>query len=120
MVIYMNTSILADVRTACNVNEYDTAFDTQLIPLINTFLFRLAQVGIGTKGFSVTGIDQKWNDFIPENSEYFHSVKTYVSIRVRLEFDPPDNSSVSAALQADAKELEWCLYNEAEFGLTDM
>ncbi len=114
----MDHSILTDVKIACNVNEYDNAFDAQLLPLINTYLFTLAQIGIGAKGFHVSGANEKWNDFIAENSEYFQPVKTYISNRVRLEFDPPENSSVLTSLKEETKEIEWRLYNEAEFGLT--
>jgi hypothetical protein len=36
-------------------------------------------------------------------------VKTYIYLKVRLLFDPPSNSSVAEAFNAQASELEWRL-----------
>lgn len=111
-----NRSILVDVRLASNVTENDDSFDGQLIPLTNTYLFRVAQIGIGKKGFYITGTDEQWTDFIEENFEYFHPVKTYVGTKVRLDFDPPENAALLTVLKEEVAQIEWCLYNEAEFG----
>lgn len=111
------SSILLDIREMCDVGVKVDAFDGQLIPLINTFLFRSAQFGVGKKGFFITGPGETWTDFIEENSEYFSALKNYISIRVKLIFDPPENGALLTALKEEAKELEWCLYNEAEVGL---
>lgn len=110
----MNSSILLDIREACDVGRDIGSFDGQLIPLINSFLFRSAQFGVGVKGFMVKGPDETWSDFIGENAECFAALKSYISIRVKLIFDPPDNAALLAALKEEAKELEWCLYDEAE------
>ena len=110
----MENSILLDIREMCDVGEHVDSFDGQLIPLINTFLFRLAQAGVGTKGFLVKGTTETWNQFIPEKSEFYAPVKSYVSIRVKLIFDPPESSALLSALKEEARELEWCLYDEAE------
>ena len=110
----MNESILLNIRVMCDVGENVDSFDGQLIPLINTFLFRSAQFGVGKKGFMVTGTKETWQDFIPEESEFYAAVKSYIAIRVKLIFDPPDSSALLAALKEEARELEWCLYDEAD------
>ena len=112
----MDSSILFDVREMCDVGRNVDSFDGQLIPLINSFLFRSAQAGVGKKGFSIKDSTAKWTDFVEENSENFEALKNYISLRVKLIFDPPENSSLYAALKEEANELGWCLYNEAEFG----
>lgn len=110
----MKDSILRDVREMCDVGKDVDSFDGQLIPLINTFLFRSAQFGVGKKGFSITGDTEKWTDFVEEGFEFYSALKNYISIRVKLIFDPPENSALLAALKEEAKELEWCLYDEAD------
>ena len=110
----MDESILLNIREMCDVGKNIDSFDGQLIPLINTFLFRSAQFGVGRKGFMITGIAETWSDFIPEDSEFYAPVKNYIAIRVKLIFDPPESSALLTALKEEARELEWCLYDEAD------
>lgn len=110
----MDGSILEDVRVACNLNRSDSSFDGQLILHTNTFLFRLAQTGVGKKGFSIDSVYQNWSDFIDENFEEFEAVKSYVGLRVLLVFDPPQSSSVIELLNKTVDELGWTLYAEAD------
>ena len=110
----MDGSILKSVRLACDVGEDDNSFDGQLIPLTNTFLFRVAQIGLGEPGFTITGEDENWGDFIWFTYDDYAAVRSYIGIRVKLIFDPPDNSALLSALKEEAKELEWCLYDEAD------
>lgn len=112
----MDSSILMDIREMCDVGADVDAFDGQLIPLINTFLFRSAQFGVGQKGFMVKDVTETWDGFIGADSEYYSALKNYISIRVKLIFDPPESAALLTALKEEAKELEWCLYDEAEFG----
>lgn len=112
--IYMSESILMDVREMCDVGRDTDSFDGQLIPLINTYLFRSAQIGLGKKGFFIRGTSETWNQFIEEDFENYEALKNYISIRVKLTFDPPESSALLTALKEEARELEWCLYDEAE------
>ena len=116
----MYNSILCDVREYNNCGRTNNSFDGQLIPLINSFLFRSAQAGIGKKGFQVINENQTWADFLGDNVDSFIMLKTYISLRVKLLFDPPENSALLTALREDANELGWSLYNEAEFGMGDL
>lgn len=110
----MDESILLNIREMCDVGESVESFDGQLIPLINTFLFRSAQFGVGKKGFMVTGTNETWKDFLEDNAENYAAVKNYISIRVKLIFDPPESAALLTALKEEARELEWCLYDEAD------
>ena len=112
----MDESILVDIRPMCNVEKNVDVFDDQLIPLINSYLFRAAQIGVGKKGFMISGVDETWSDFVDSelSPECFAALKSYVGLRTQLQFDPPTNAAVLKAKQEDAKEFEWCLYDEAE------
>ena len=74
----MDESILLNVRAACDAGENTDSFDGQLIPLINTFLFRSAQAGVGKKGFFITGTSETWRDFIGDNADNYTAVKSYI------------------------------------------
>ncbi len=105
-------SILRDVRVACGLSPDDSSFDDELVLHTNSFLFRASQFGVGKKGFFIATEDEEWNDFVPDGFENVESLKTYVGLSVRLLFDPPESSSVQAAMKETIKEMEWCLYIE--------
>lgn len=115
----MDGSILEDIRVACNLNRDDDSFDDQLILHTNTFLFRSAQLGVGKRGFSINSVDQQWTDFMPKDFEYFEALKSFIGLRVRIVFDPPETQSVMAAINDIIRELEWTLYAEAEVSKED-
>ena len=111
----MESSILEDVRETCNLDRKETAFEGQLIQLINSFLFRSAQFGVGNKGFMIDSEDQTWDQFLSgKSADQYSALKTYIGLSVRLLFDPPDSSAVITAYKEIVKELEWCLYDEAD------
>lgn len=103
----MEESILVTVRDACGIEQDSNVFDRELIPLINTYLMILCQLGIGTKGFKVTDESQIWGDFEP--SDLYEAAKTYVTTRTRLVFDPPVNAHVTSSLTNLYEEIEWRL-----------
>jgi hypothetical protein len=81
-------------------------FDTDLIIHINTALNILKQLGVGNSGFVVTGPNETWTDFCDDVD--LDMLKTYVYIRVRLLFDPPQGS-MGNSLQETLDMLEWRL-----------
>lgn len=110
----MDNVILYDVRTACGLNWDDDAFDNELIILTNTYLFRAAQIGVGKRGFSISGDSERWSDFANHDFENYEALKVYVGLSVRTKFDPPENGTVMAEMQNTIREMEWCLYIEAD------
>ena len=110
----MDNSILQDIREICDIDKEDDSFDGQLIPLINTYLNRAYTLGVGTKGFSITGPNEKWSDFITNGLEYYEPIKNYIGLRVKLIFDPPESSALQTALKEEMREIEWGLNSTAE------
>ena len=53
---------------------------------------------------------EEWTDFDPsiESSNIFQMVKSYMYLKVRMQFDPP-TGSVASAFQEQIKEYEWRL-----------
>ena len=99
-------SILATVKTHCNVSAEDTSFDGELIEDTNTILSILPQLGIGPdEGFAIESKTDEWSDFLSGNPK-IGLIKSYVGKRVRLLFDPPSNSQHLEALKTTISELE--------------
>lgn len=100
-------SILNSVKKSLNIPETVSAFDPDLVMLINTVFAKLNQLGVGPEDtFEIHGADQNWENFY-DNAD-LNMVRTYVLLETRLMFDPP-TASVLTAMQEKVKELEWRL-----------
>lgn len=108
--------ILPSVKKMLGISyDYD-AFDSDIIMHTNSVLAILTQMGLGPNGgFAISGNDEKWTDFIP-NVTKFNFVKSYVFLKVRLLFDPPQSGTANEAANRMISEMEWRLYTESEWG----
>ena len=111
----MRDSILQTLRAMLgpSVSDAYTAFDTELIAHINTVLMILYQVGIGQKGFRITGETETWGDFLGTATN-LEAVKSFVYLRVKMLFDPPSSSFVLESMKTSAEELLWRLNVEVD------
>lgn len=113
------TSILTTTKKLCGIEETDTSFDDDIIVFINGVLFTLNQVGVGpAEGFSISDKNAKWTDLVGERKD-LDGVKTYIYLKTRLMFDPPQSSFLVDAIKDQIKEFEWRLNIQAEGGTTD-
>ena len=107
-------SILDTIKKLLGGSENDNHFDTDLIIHINSVFMILNQLGVGPeKGFSIKGSEEKWSEFIKEEDQ-LEAVKTYIYLKVRNIFDPPQSSAVLEAINKTINELEWRLQVGAE------
>lgn len=111
------SSILEDVKKMIGPSASYDVFDTELIIHINSVFSILKQMGVGPQDetFKITGANEQWYDFF-EEGENLEMVKTYVFLKVRLIFDPPQSSSVTEAYNRQISELEWRLNVEVDPG----
>lgn len=101
------TSILNTVKEAILVGIDCTDFDNDIILHTNSVLAILTQLGVGPKeGYSITGASETWEDFMG-SSKLLNTVKTYVTLKVRLIFDPPQTSATLESLKQLIAEYEW-------------
>lgn len=103
--------ILTDVKKMIGPSEIYDQFDKDLIIHINSVFTILQQLGIGPKtGFALEDGKEEWTDFDStiESSNIFQMVKSYMYLKVRMQFDPP-TGSVASAFQEQIKEYEWRL-----------
>ena len=113
-------SILNTVKKMLGLDADYTAFDVDIIVLINSALMTLNQLGVGRKKtFSITGPDETWSELLDERDD-MESVKTYVYLKTRLMFDPPATSFVADAMAKQCDEIEWRLNVRAESEGSDM
>lgn len=104
----MDESILESVKKILGLTSEYTHFDTDLIIHINTILMVLYQMGYGDEPFSICDDSTTWDDYLQDNTD-LAAIKTYLALRVRLLFDPP-NSSVAQAIQQQLDELQWRIF----------
>lgn len=89
-------------------------FDQDIIIHINSVFMILRQLGVGPdNGFSITGKTETWTDFTSDIDK-LESIKTYMYMRVRLIFDPPQSSFVMEAMNKQISEFEWRLNVEVD------
>ena len=111
----MQESILTSIKKLLGITEDYTHFDTDVIMHINSVFMILMQLGIGpAEGFSITGDSEVWSDFLSD-ATWFESVKSYVYLKVKLIFDPPQSGTLLNAIEKQVSEFEWRCQEEADF-----
>lgn len=89
-------------------------FDSDIVMHINSVFMILSQLGVGPEsGFRISDKFAKWTDFIPEE-ENLESIKSYMELKVRLLFDPPQSSVVMECMKQMINELEWRINAQSE------
>ena len=103
----MEQSILNSTKKILGIDASYTAFDLDILTHINSALAALNQIGVGPEdGFTVVDDTSVWTAFIGSDPKK-NNVKTYVYLKVRQVFDPPQTSFLGTAMQEQIRELEW-------------
>lgn len=116
----MLESILISIRKQVGLSEDCTDFDADLIMHINSAFLNLKQIGVGPEeGYGIQDNNEVWEDFIdteenPELKTLLSAVKTFIYLKVRLAFDPPQGGAVLDHMNKMLAETEWRLNLEAE------
>lgn len=102
----MEVSILLSTKKILGLAPDYTVFDHDIITHINTAFSILTQLGIGPpNGFMIEDAEPVWFEFVEDDMQ-LNSVKTYVYLKVRQLFDPPQTSYLIAAMERQIQELE--------------
>ena len=101
------SAILTDVKKMIGPSEIYDQFDADLVIHINSVFNILQQLGVGPEGGFA---EEEWGDFEEtlEDKSIIQMVKSYMYLKVRMQFDPP-TGSVASAFQEQIKEYEWRL-----------
>lgn len=102
-------SILTCIKRLLGIEESYTQFDPDILVHINSAFMTLFQLGIGPEtGYSITGSTETWSEFTEDRTD-IEAIKTYVYLKVRLIFDPPQTGYLVEAINKQLVELEWRL-----------
>lgn len=100
-------SILTSIKKLLGITEDYEHFDGELMIHINSVFAVLTQLGVGPNaGFVIADKRFVWKDFLNDDKT-LEFVKTFVYLKVRLLFDPPQSSAVIEAINRQASEYEW-------------
>lgn len=111
----MVESILETIKKMLGLPKDEVSFDTDILVHINMVFSNLTQMGIGPEeGFTITGYDETWSQFITSDPLKTQQIKSYIYLKVKTVFDPSANSNVAEAFNKTIAELEYRLYVEEE------
>lgn len=107
----MDTSILNSTKKILGLTAEDTSFDLDIITQINSAFSTIWDLGVGpVEGFVIEDDEPTWEEYSPDLSNVqLSQLKTYVYLKVRLAFDPPQTSYALEALKEQIREHEWRL-----------
>lgn len=106
----LTDSILEHIRDSVGLTKDNKEFDTELLNHINMSIGKLNQNGVG-KPILVNDETTTWEDLLLPDIKGFESigmVPTFISLNVKLLFDPPPPSSVEFHTR-NVDELLWRL-----------
>ena len=110
----MEQSILTSIKKLLGLDEDYTQFDEDIIIHINSAFFNLMQLGVGPPiGFSIKSKVDEWDSYLLDHKD-LDAVKTYIYLRVRLLFDPPQMGYLVDAIKSQISEMEWRLNVQIE------
>lgn len=105
----MEHSILTSIKKLLGIEEDYEYFDQDILLYVNSAIMVLAQLGIGSDdGFVCDSKSTTWSDFLGDFSD-IEGVKTFIYLKTRLIFDPPQNSFLITAIEKQIEELTWRL-----------
>lgn len=100
-------SILDSIKQLLGIDVNDTSFDKELIIHINGALMILNQLGVGPEdGYLIVDKNNTWDEFVP-GQKNLEAIKSSVYLRVRLIFDPPQNSFLVTSIEKQIQEYDW-------------
>ena len=103
----MTDSIFESVKKVVGLLGDDDSFDEDILLHINTVVSTLRQLGLSIPAdFYVRDDVQTWRDLLGEFRD-LDLVKSYMTMKVRLMFDPPSSSFGLKSMEEMAKEYEW-------------
>lgn len=106
-------NILESIKDAAGVSSGDTAFDSEILLHINSVFMILRQLGVGPETPFVADANSLWDEFVTDDA-ILPMIKSYVSLKVRELFDPPQSNALAQSLHEIIAEYEWRLNLETD------
>ena len=108
----MDGSILEHIRDSVGLTKDNEEFDTELINHINMSIVKMHQNGVPVNKFRIDKYTT-WDELLTDpkavvSSDHIGLIPTFMSLNVKLLFDPPPPSSVDFHVRS-MDELLWRL-----------
>ena len=104
--VKVEDSILSSIKKNLGIEPSMTHFDPDIIMCINSALNVLTQLGVGPiEGFSISSQEETWDQLIGKDSR-LNMVKSYISLKTKMIFDPPSGNAVIECYKEQIKEYE--------------
>lgn len=110
----LETSILITIRTSLGILPDSTVFDPELLVSINSALMVVSQLGIGpVGGLSIDDDTVDWDELF-DGVTNIEAVKSYIFLKVKLDFDPPGTSFLQESINRQLTELAYRIMIEVD------
>lgn len=110
----METSILNSTKKRLGLASDYEVFDEAVITQINSAFSDLTQLGVGPAVFMIEDDTTEWSEYIADDDVQLNWVKTFVYLKVRLAFDPPQTSYLITSMEKQLEQIEWRLTIDRE------
>lgn len=108
-------SIIDSLKGYLGIQKADNAFDQDIVLHANNAFSVLYQVGVGKdKPMRIIDKEDTWHYLFSDYDKILVMIKEYTFLRVRLLFDPPQNSSVMDSLKQTISECEYRIMMELD------
>lgn len=106
----VENSILDSIKKLLQIEPSYDEFDVDIMIHINSVFSTLYQIGVGpqTGAYRITSQANAWSEFIGDDT-FLEEVKSYIYLRVKRLFDPPETSFANDSFKDQLKEMEWRL-----------
>lgn len=109
----MEQSIFDSTKKILGISPEDDSFDQDVLTFINSAFSTLNQLGAGApEGFYIEDESVTWENYVsewPELVPQTGQIRTYIFLKVRLLFDPPQTSFLLRAMEKQVEEHEFRL-----------
>lgn len=102
----MEQKILKSTKKLLNIGPDDPSFDPDIMTFINGAFSDLHDLGIEVPFLEDDSL--QWDDVSDDEAELAR-IKTFVFLKVRMLFDPPQTSFTIAAMEKQIAEATWRL-----------
>lgn len=107
-------SILKTIKSLLGADPNDSYFDAVLLTHINRAIDDLRQIGVNpVTDIPITADTETWKNKFG-SVKNINSIITYIYLKVRLTFDPPQNSTHTAIIEKQLAEVEYRLANPTD------
>lgn len=112
------SSILTDTKNALGLLPDYEPFDAQLVLHINSVISDLNLLGIGPDaGYMILDETEEWTDLIDSDlavEPRLNHIKSYMYLRVRMLFDPPDVGYLVTAYEKMIEKAEFMIITASD------